>query len=49
LVAIPRFEEARCVAPVTLLLPHRYGDLVVLEDRTKADGRLVRLPVVISR
>jgi pimeloyl-ACP methyl ester carboxylesterase len=45
--AIPRFEPGDCAAPVTLRLPHHCGWLVVFEDRTKTDGRLVRLPVVI--
>jgi pimeloyl-ACP methyl ester carboxylesterase len=44
---IPRFEPGDCVSPVTLGLRHHCGWLVVLEDRTKPDGRLVRLPVVI--
>jgi pimeloyl-ACP methyl ester carboxylesterase len=45
--ATPRFEPGDCAAPVTLGLRHHCGWLVVLEDRTKPDGRLVRLPVVI--
>ena len=45
--ATPRFEPGDCAAPVTLRLQHHCGWLVVLEDRTKPDGRLVRLPVVI--
>lgn len=44
---IPRFEPGDCAAPVTLGLRHHCGWLVVLEDRTEPDGRLVRLPVVI--
>jgi len=43
----PRFEPGDCVVPVTLNLLHHCGWLVVLEDRTNPDGRLVRLPVVI--
>jgi pimeloyl-ACP methyl ester carboxylesterase len=43
----PRFEPGDCAAPVTLRHPHHCGWLVVLEDRTKPGGRLVRLPVVI--
>ena len=44
---IPRFEPGDCVAPVNIGLQHNCGWLIVLEDRTKPDGRLVRLPVVI--
>jgi pimeloyl-ACP methyl ester carboxylesterase len=44
---VPRFEPGACTAPITLRHPHRCGWLVVLEDRTKPEGRLVRLPVVI--
>jgi pimeloyl-ACP methyl ester carboxylesterase len=46
---VPRFESGQCAAPVTIRLPHRCGWLVVLEDRSKPDGRLVRLPVVIFK
>jgi pimeloyl-ACP methyl ester carboxylesterase len=46
-MAIPRFEPGDCAAPVNLGFRHHCGWLVVLEDRTKPDGRLVRLPVVI--
>lgn len=46
-MSTPRFEAGDCAAPVTLDLQHRCGWLVVLEDRTKPEGRLVRLPVVI--
>jgi pimeloyl-ACP methyl ester carboxylesterase len=45
--AIPRFEPGDCAAPLTIGLRHRCGWLVVLEDRTKPDGRLLRLPVLI--
>ncbi|HEY69663.1 MAG TPA: alpha/beta hydrolase [Anaerolineae bacterium] len=45
--AIPRFEPGECAAPIALSFRHHCGWLVTLEDRTKPDGGLVRLPVVI--
>jgi len=48
-MATPKFEPGNCAAPVTIGLPYQCGWLVVLEDRTKPDGQLVRLPVVIFK
>ena len=43
----PRFEPGDCAAPITIGHPHYCGWLVVPEDRTKPDSRLIRLPVVV--
>ena len=48
--SVPRFESAACPASVAELLAGFHascGDLVVAENRTKANGPTIRLPVAI--
>ena len=47
IMSLPRFEPGDCAAPITIGLPHHCGWLVVPEDRTKPDGQLIKLPVVV--
>lgn len=47
--ALPRFEAADCPVPVTNSNNVECGYLVVPEDRSRPEGRAIRLPVGIAR